>query len=49
MPAYAIVLIDVTDQEQYSTFDGCPHGRARQQKYGIRPNKPIPPQSKAET
>jgi hypothetical protein len=24
------------------TFGGCPHGRARQKKYGVRPNQPIP-------
>jgi hypothetical protein len=31
------------------TFGGCPHGRARQKKYGVRPSEPIPPQSKTET
>ena len=35
--------------EMLVTFGGCPHGRARQRKYGVRPNEPIPPQSKAET
>jgi hypothetical protein len=24
---------------------GCPHGRARQKKYGVRPNEPVPPQT----
>jgi hypothetical protein len=24
------------------TFGGCPHGRARQRKYGVKPDKPIP-------
>jgi hypothetical protein len=27
------------------TFGGCPHGRARQQKYGVRPNEPLPVKS----
>jgi hypothetical protein len=27
------------------TFGGCPHGRARQKKYGVRPNEPLPPES----
>jgi hypothetical protein len=27
-------------------FGGCPHGRARQKKYGVRPNEPIPPEKK---
>lgn len=35
--------------EMLVTFGGCPHGRARQRKYGVRPNEPIPPQSKADT
>ena len=25
------------------TFGGCPWGRARQRKYGVPPDKPIPP------
>jgi len=24
------------------TFGGCPHGRARQRKYGVRPDEPLP-------
>lgn len=35
--------------EMLVTFGGCPHGRARQRKYGVRPNEPVPPESKAET
>ena len=31
--------------EMLVTFGGCPHGRARQRKYGVRPNEPIPPKS----
>jgi hypothetical protein len=23
------------------TFGGCPHGRARQKKHGVRPNEPL--------
>jgi hypothetical protein len=34
--------------EMLVTFGGCPHGRARQKQYGVRPNQPIPSQSKAE-
>ncbi|MHB0958592.1 MAG: hypothetical protein ACYC0X_16415 [Pirellulaceae bacterium] len=29
--------------EMLVTFGGCPWGRARQQKYGVRPNQPVPP------
>lgn len=25
------------------TFGGCPWGRARQQKYGVRPDEQVPP------
>jgi hypothetical protein len=25
------------------TFGGCPWGRARRRKYGVRPNEPLPP------
>ena len=25
------------------TFGGCPWGRARQRKYGVRPDEPLPP------
>lgn len=32
--------------EMLVTLGGCPHGRARRKKYGVRPNEPIPPQSK---
>jgi hypothetical protein len=28
--------------ELWVTFGGCPHGRARQKKYGVRPNEPLP-------
>lgn len=28
------------------TFGGCPHGRARQRKYGVRPDEPIPADAK---
>ena len=28
------------------TFGGCPYGRARQRKYGVRPNEPLPPDRK---
>jgi hypothetical protein len=30
--------------EMLVTFGGCPHGRARQRKYGVRPNEPLPPE-----
>lgn len=29
--------------EMLVTFGGCPYGRARQRKYGVRPNEPLPP------
>lgn len=28
--------------EMLVTFGGCPHGRARQRKYGVRPDMPVP-------
>ena len=28
------------------TLGGCPWGRARQRKYGVRPSEPLPPESK---
>lgn len=28
--------------EMLLTFGGCPWGRARQQKYGVRPDQPLP-------
>ena len=28
--------------EMIVTFGGCPFGRARQSKYGVRPDEPIP-------
>ena len=28
------------------TFGGCPWGRARQRKYGVRPNEQVPPEGK---
>lgn len=28
--------------EMVITFGGCPWGRARQKKYGVRPDEPIP-------
>lgn len=31
--------------EMLVTWGGCPYGRARQRKYGVRPNEPIPPSS----
>jgi hypothetical protein len=30
--------------EMLITFGGCPFGRARQRKYGVRPNEPLPEQ-----
>jgi hypothetical protein len=27
------------------TLGGCPWGRARRRKYGVKPHEPIPPQS----
>ena len=35
--------------EMLVTFGGCPYGRARQRKYGVRPNEPIPPGKRTET
>jgi len=29
--------------EMAVTFGGCPWGRARQKKYGVKPNEPLPP------
>ena len=31
--------------EMLVTFGGCPWGRARQKKYGVRPNESLPPKS----
>jgi len=31
--------------ERIVTFGGCPWGRARQQKYGVPPHKPLPPET----
>ena len=28
--------------EMLVTFGGCPNGRARYRKYGVRPNEPLP-------
>ena len=28
--------------EMVLTFGGCPWGRARQRKYGVRPDEPLP-------
>jgi hypothetical protein len=28
--------------EMAVTFGGCPFGRARQRKYGVRPSEPVP-------
>jgi hypothetical protein len=30
--------------ETVVTFGGCPWGRARQRKYGVKPNEPLPTQ-----
>jgi hypothetical protein len=30
--------------ESIVTFGGCPWCRARQRKYGVRPDEPLPPQ-----
>jgi hypothetical protein len=30
--------------EMLITFGGCPFGRARRHKYGVRPNEPLPEQ-----
>jgi len=29
--------------EMFVTFGGCPWGRARERKYGVKPNEPLPP------
>jgi hypothetical protein len=29
--------------EMFLTFGGCPWGRARQRKYGVRPDEPLRP------
>ncbi len=34
--------------EMLLTFGGCPWGRARQKKYGVKPNEPLPVEPKAE-
>jgi hypothetical protein len=34
--------------EMLVTFGGCPHGRARQRKYGVKPSEPIPRESAVE-
>jgi len=34
--------------EMTLTLGGCPHGRARRRKYGVRPNEPLPPAAKAD-
>ncbi len=31
--------------EMVVTFGGCPWGRARQKKYGVKPSEPLPPES----
>jgi hypothetical protein len=31
--------------EMLVTLGGCPWGRARQKKYGVRPGEPLPPKS----
>ncbi len=31
--------------EMLVTLGGCPWGRARQKKYGVRPDEPLPPKS----
>ena len=30
--------------EMALTFGGCPSGRARKKKYGVKPGEPLPPQ-----
>ena len=32
--------------EMAVTFGGCPYGRARQKKYGVKPNQPLPSDKK---
>lgn len=34
--------------EMLVTFGGCPWGRARQRKYGVRPDQPIPEEAGEE-
>ena len=34
--------------ETFITFGGCPWGRARQKKYGVKPNEPLPPSRAAK-
>jgi hypothetical protein len=31
--------------ESLLTFGGCPWGRAREKKYGVKPNESLPPQA----
>ncbi|MFH1918358.1 MAG: hypothetical protein ABIP48_00510 [Planctomycetota bacterium] len=31
--------------EMLATFGGCPWGRARRRKYGVKPNEPLPPEN----
>ena len=33
--------------EMLVTFGGCPYGRARKRKYGVKPNQPIPAKPEA--
>ena len=32
--------------EMFVTFSGCPWGRARQRKYGVKPDEPVPQQGR---
>ncbi len=32
--------------ESLLTLGGCPWGRARRKKYGVKPNEPLPPAAK---
>ena len=32
--------------EMAVTFGGCPWGRARRRKYGVKPHEPLPPDNK---
>lgn len=32
--------------EMLVTLGGCPNGRARQKKYGVRPDQPLPAEAK---
>ena len=32
--------------EMFVTFGGCPWGRARQRKYGVKPDEPVPQQGR---